>query len=63
MRYKFRFKQDIEGNETCDAVIVADSMDEALDKLKARDFTMYIVQSNDHVVNGIYDVEALGEID
>lgn len=43
MRYKFKFVQFVSGIENCEAVIEADSQDEAMDKFDNREFTIYLV--------------------
>ena len=62
LKYKFSFKQNVDGVEYCDAVVDADSPEEALEQIKERNFTMYIVQRNELERGKIYDVEALGAI-
>ena len=47
MKYKFKFDQYVNGVETCEAVIEADNVEEALTKYRDREFRTYLIMKAD----------------
>lgn len=47
VKYKFKFDQYVNGVETCEAVIEADSIEEALTKYHDRLFRTYLIMKAD----------------
>lgn len=47
MKFKLKFHQSVEGFEICEAVIEAQTKEEALVRLLNRDFTHYLVMKQE----------------
>lgn len=43
MKFKVKFLQDVKYTETCEAVVEAESKDQALEQIFKRNFTHYLV--------------------
>ena len=58
-RFKVKFIQYVEGEETAEAIVEAETQEEALKKVEARDFTMYVVVKQ-NCERSIFDEYILG---